>query len=401
MVKEWLSQKCFSAVHGSHLIYNTCWEDPRLDRKALELTEADRVVVITSAGCNALDYAICGPESIDAVDVNPLQNALLELKIAAIKSLDHDQFFHLFGYGWHPEWRELYFDQVRSQLNPDYQEMWDNRIGFFSAGNRRQSFYFRGTSGFFAWMVNYYLDQAGGLRDDVLGLLECQSVAEQQEHYESCEIRKRLWRKPIRWLLQRDMTMAMLGVPRSQRKQIDKTYAGGISQFVQDRIESVFTRLPLGDNYFWRVYITGEYTEACCPEYLTLSGFNRLKSGRVDMIKTHTTTIEQFLEGQDRLFSRFVLLDHMDWLYEHARGSLANEWSQIFRCSTPSTRVLWRTAAMDCDFVNSVNFVQANEKRTVGEHLDYHHDLAATLHQRDRVNTYGGFFIADCKGVAV
>ena len=38
--------------------------------------------MLTSAGCNALDYLLDGPAEIHAVDVNFRQNALLELKAA-------------------------------------------------------------------------------------------------------------------------------------------------------------------------------------------------------------------------------------------------------------------------------------------------------------------------------
>ena len=30
----------------------------------------------------------------------------------------------------------------------------------------------------------------------------------------------------------------------------------------------MMTELPIGDNYFWRIYITGSYTLHCCPNYL-------------------------------------------------------------------------------------------------------------------------------------
>jgi S-adenosylmethionine-diacylglycerol 3-amino-3-carboxypropyl transferase len=50
----------FKAIHSSSLIYNACWEDPRLDRRMLGLGEGSRVVMITSAGCNALDYLLDG-----------------------------------------------------------------------------------------------------------------------------------------------------------------------------------------------------------------------------------------------------------------------------------------------------------------------------------------------------
>jgi S-adenosylmethionine-diacylglycerol 3-amino-3-carboxypropyl transferase len=46
------------------------------------LRDQDNLLVITSAGCNVLDYTLTGPRRILAVDANPRQNALLELKFA-------------------------------------------------------------------------------------------------------------------------------------------------------------------------------------------------------------------------------------------------------------------------------------------------------------------------------
>ena len=40
----------FHHVHGGQLIYNTSWEDPRIDRELLKLDASSRVVMITSAG---------------------------------------------------------------------------------------------------------------------------------------------------------------------------------------------------------------------------------------------------------------------------------------------------------------------------------------------------------------
>ena len=55
---DWISGRVFNSVHRNNLVYNTCWEDPRLDREALDFQPDDQVMVITSAGCNALDYAL-------------------------------------------------------------------------------------------------------------------------------------------------------------------------------------------------------------------------------------------------------------------------------------------------------------------------------------------------------
>lgn len=85
-IANWFTNRLFRYVHGNHLVYNTCWEDPRLDREVMALGPTDEVVLITSAGCNALDYALDGPQRIHAVDLNHRQNALLELKLSGIRS---------------------------------------------------------------------------------------------------------------------------------------------------------------------------------------------------------------------------------------------------------------------------------------------------------------------------
>src|SRR5271156_4185871 len=151
-MREWLSSWCFRLVHQHNLVYNTCWEDPRLDRQALNLGPDDTLLVITSAGCNALDYALLGPRHIHAVDMNPRQNALLELKLAGIRELDFETFFDLFGRGRHPDARWIYRSELRKNRAHFSRMYWDWRIDYFSARAKRGSFYFYGTSGLLAWM---------------------------------------------------------------------------------------------------------------------------------------------------------------------------------------------------------------------------------------------------------
>ncbi len=44
----------------STYIYAFAWEDPREDLRVMELGSEDRMLVITSGGCNALEYALQG-----------------------------------------------------------------------------------------------------------------------------------------------------------------------------------------------------------------------------------------------------------------------------------------------------------------------------------------------------
>ena len=71
----------------------------------MDIGPDDRILVITSAGCNALDYLLDSPMSVHAIDANPRQNALLELKAAGIRTLDYEDFFKIFGDGIPTVWR--------------------------------------------------------------------------------------------------------------------------------------------------------------------------------------------------------------------------------------------------------------------------------------------------------
>jgi S-adenosylmethionine-diacylglycerol 3-amino-3-carboxypropyl transferase len=217
---DWLSRRIFNAVHRNNLVYNTCWEDPRLDREALQIGPSDAILVITSAGCNALDYALCGPGHVYAVDMNPRQNALLDLKMAGIRGLEFEEFFRMFGEGHLPGARRIYHDKLRRSL-PDWsRNWWDTKIKWFE--NRRNSFYFRGTSGLFARMAKVYTDKVIKVRPHLEAILDAASVEEQRRIYD--EHLRDSFGRFLKFALNRDTTMSMLGVPLAQRRQIEATY---------------------------------------------------------------------------------------------------------------------------------------------------------------------------------
>lgn len=138
----------FQLVYRTNLVYNQGWEDPARDQEALGLGPDDRVLAITSAGCNVLDYALRGAHVV-AVDANPRQNHLLELKLAGIRALPFDDFFALFGEGGTPRARAIYA-ALRGLLSRQAQAFWDRAIRLFDpSAVPGGTFYYGGTSGFF------------------------------------------------------------------------------------------------------------------------------------------------------------------------------------------------------------------------------------------------------------
>src|SRR5262249_54593193 len=276
----------------------------------------------------ALDYALEGPEHVFAVDLNSRQNALLELKLAGIRRLDYATFFAMFGKGRLAGVRYIYESCLRTELSPASRTYWDRHIEFFAGRGWRDSFYFRGTSGTFARLINGYIDRVARVRDSVEAILGAASVDEQRAIYEKA-LRDTVWTRWVRWAIGRDMTLSLLGVPRPQRDQVERDYAGGIARFIEDCVEAVFAGLPLSDNYFWRVYLTGEYTCECCPEYLKPANFDRLRNGLADRVSIQTASVAGFLESNRETITHFVLLDHMDWLASSEGPGLSREWQGI------------------------------------------------------------------------
>jgi S-adenosylmethionine-diacylglycerol 3-amino-3-carboxypropyl transferase len=391
-----LSQRVFRAVHQNSLVYNTCWEDPRLDREALQIAAGDRIAMITSAGCNALDYALLEPESIHAVDMNPRQNALCELKMAAIRELDYQTFFEMFGQGGLPNYQEVWQQKLRKHVSIYAQNYWDRNIAYFQNYGWRFSFYFHGASGFFARLMNTWINQIPGLREALTYAFESDCLNQQKSIYE--DFKNYVWKDFLKWILRRDATLSLLGVPRAQRREVEHNQPGGIAGFIENCVESVFTMIPLKDNYFWRVYLTGSYTSSCCPEYLKKANFDRLKSGLVDRIKLYTGTLENFFtewtqSGGSR-FNKFTLLDHMDWLASVNAQALSDEWTSLLKAAAPNSRVIWRGGGTNTAFVDALTVRNRGREHKLAEFLRREDDLASKLHQRDRVHTYGSFHIA-------
>lgn len=372
----------FHHVHGGQLVYNACWEDPRIDRQLMKLDAESRVVMITSAGCNALDYLLDGPAEIHTVDVNFRQNALLELKLAMIRRGDFQDLFELFGIGSHDKYRTLYRG-LRKALPQFARNFWDEKVSYFDPGGLKKSFYYHGASGAAAWVMGGALFRAKpNIKNFALCLLDAETLDQQREIYAFLE--PKIWGKLSNWMTRQWVVMALLGVPRPQIKLIEDHYPGGLTSYVKDKLRHVMAELPAAENYFWRVYITGSYTMRSCPAYLRKENLPVL-GAHEGRIHTHTSTVTNFLRENPGKYTHFVLLDHQDWLAWHDPEALLEEWELILANSRTGTKILMRSAGLDLSFV----------PQEVRSRLRFQPGLTGPLHETDRVGTYGSLHFGE------
>ena len=388
-----LDQRVFDAIYSRSLVYNSCWEDPAVDRLALALRPQDRMLVIASAGCNVLDYALVAPARIYAVDANPRQTALLQLKLAGIRHLEFEDFFALFGEGRHPRFDFVYRSALREHLPQFARDYWDRHGRWFCDADPCGGFYYHGLSGMVARGFRTYLRWRPGLRAWIEMLLEARSLDLQRRIYER-QIRPQLWGRAVTWTLSRQITMSMLGVPHAQRKEVERQHPDGAAGFVREAVDYVFSSLPLWTNYFWTLYLRGRYSADCCPEYLLPENFAALKGGLAERIEVHTCTVTEFLQRTRERISRFVLLDHMDWMSSCYPDALAEEWDAICARASADARVMFRSAHREPRYLDGLRL---GDGRALRDRLQFHEDLSAALQPHDRVHTYAGLHIADLR----
>ena len=370
----------FQLVYRTNLVYNQCWEDPARDQEALRLGPSDRVLAITSAGCNVLDYALRGARVL-AVDANPRQNHLLELKLAGIRALSFEDFFSLFGDGASPRAREIYAS-LREGLSVEARAFWDRAIRLFDPSCAPGgSFYYGGTSGFFALMFRRYVDHVARLRALLDRMLAAAAIEEQVALYVDA-LRPRLLTGRFLRLVGSGGVLGLLGVPAPQRELV-AARPGGVVAYLRECLDHVVSVALLRENYFWSVYIRGRYTRESCPEYLKREAFAALRAGLVDRVTVRTGTVTESLAECSEPFTAFVLLDHMDWMARRP-ALLGEEWRRIFAAAAPGARIIFRSGSRDASFLPAA----------VRERLRFDRQRALDLHRRDRVGTYGSFHIA-------
>ncbi|TDL26086.1 S-adenosyl-L-methionine-dependent methyltransferase [Rickenella mellea] len=364
-------------------IYSFTWEDPLEDMKHLDLTEDDSMFVITSAGDNALHYAIASnPKRIHCVDMNPCQGHLFELKLAAIQALSYEEFFAMFGDGCQTKFRTLLDTKLSPFLSSICYQFWRLNSDMFSS-----SFYLSGYSG---WALRFArsLFWLVGITKDVEDMCKADTIAEQE----------RLWNEKLRPVLLNSLVVYLLrspvfcwnalGVPQNQRRML--LDEGTAYDFIKDTLDPIPSTALLKDGaYHYLLTLLGHYTKSSCPLYLTREGFDALRlndSAALDAFRIHTDSIINVLRGLTASsLTRAVIMDHLDWFSPGAK-EVQEEVAELYRVLAPGGFVLWRSAATQpwyseafvrAGFTVSVLGVRKGNKRAI-----------------DRVNMYASFWRA-------
>ena len=300
------------------ILYSQCWEDPSLDRAAFSITPSDTVFSITSGGCNVLTFLLDNPQKVIALDINPYQNYLLDLKMAAFKQLEYKDLLEFVGVR-DSQRRAALYGQVRSALQHASREYWDAQTSKIERGIihcGRYEGYMR--------LLRRWVERVMG-RSLVEQFFEVESTVQRRTLFRN-QWDNIWWRLFTRVFLSRT-TMSLL-FDKAFFQYLDESFSFG--KHFAERIERAMTQLPMKENYFLSYILLGRfYSEDHLPPYLRKENYTTIRGG-LDRVEIVCDTCEHyFLTQPASSISKFNFTNIFEWMALEAFGHLLRETYRV------------------------------------------------------------------------
>lgn len=313
----------------SELLFSQSWEDPESDRRALTPIADQALFCITSGGCNALGFLLDDPRVVHAVDINPSQSHLLELKVAAIRYLTFAEFQEFLGLRPSPQ-RLKMFDAIAPGLTAAAASYWTLRSDVIRTGVLGQGRYER-----FLRLFRRGLNILQGKRR-IAALFACRTLAEQREFYER-KWDTRRWRLLFQLLFNKRV-LARRGLSADYFK-FDDGSASFADSFYR-RAKRAFAEIPIAGNYFLAQYLLGRYQDAeSVPDYLKEENFQALRE-RVDRMQIITSDAKAWLGQRESASIDVFSLSNICELMNLEETAVTFE--QVARTAKPGARACFR-----------------------------------------------------------
>lgn len=352
----------------STILYGQCWEDPEILRSALRIRPQDTVISITSGGCNTLALLLDNPKTIYAIDNNPPQNALLELKIASTKILMYEDFLEFIGAK--PSNNRLHqYRSLQQELSTETRRFWDSNLiliqrGIIHAGRFEQ--YFK----IFRSFVLPFIHSSSTVRQ-LLGLNDLKS----QNKFYNTQWDNWRWRFFIKFFF------GNLMKGRGRKKDFYRyTQIQDIGQHYLERAKYALTQIPIKTNFFIGYILTGTYLQKeSMPPYLQENNFQILKK-RVDRIIIVNKALEEFARTlPSSSISCFNLSDIFEVMSSNKYEAILRE---LILIAKPGARLCYWN-----------NLVRRQHLPSLNQFLDLQSELSKKLYKKDRAFFYSNLVI--------
>ncbi len=350
--------------------YSSSNEDSRSELRSLNIDSNDSVLCITGSGARPLDLLIKGPTSVVAIDNNPVQNFLLELKMKAIEMLDYTDFLAFIGVSPCSRTGQIY-RVIRKSLSTGAKVFWDSHLKMLDKGVIYQG----GWERYFS-RLSFIVRQSRPLM--LKRLFDCQNIEEQayvwNKGWNNTE-----WRRFIRFLSSRLIWKYFFRDPGFYQ-YVPPCFS--IPDYSLDRFAFAFENILLRESPYANLLFWGKYDpEGALPIYLQKEHYLTIQN-RLACIRIVTQSLGDFLEeGRDR-FDKYSLSDFSSYTgWEEYRRI----WNGIARTAK------YRAVVCERQYL-----VKRNIPKEISGFVNRNSDLEKKLQRTDN-SIFFSFVVADFK----
>lgn len=345
--------------------YANCWEDADVLCAALEPARGKRILSIASGGDNCFALAADGANVV-AVDLSEPQLAMLELKRAAVRTLDYGALLRFIGVTEASD-RAVVYAGLAPSLPPAARAFWDARPTELRAGIVHAGKFERYFETFRRRVVPLFHS-----RGTVRRLLAEKTAAERREFYDRVWNNRR-WRLMFRVFFSRRV-MGLMG----RDPEFFRYVEGSVADRILGRAEYAFTVLPTHSNPYLNFIFTGNFGETL-PRYLERARFDALRQG-MDRIEVVRGSAEAVASSHGP-FDGFNLSDIFEYLDP---ATCASMYRALLDASRPRARFAYWNM-----------LVHRRRPEAVADRIRSLDDRAHTLFAADRAFFYRAFVLEE------
>jgi len=335
--------KQLEKIRHDYIRYANCWEDADVLLEGLQLEDNDRILSIGSAGDNSFSLMVNNPSLVVAVDINLIQLHLIELKKAAFKSLNHQNFLSFLGFTSCENRREL-FNQVKENLSPELGAFWENRIAEIESGiiyNGKFESYF----GLFRNKILPFIHSSKNI-DDLFAIKPGKS----QSNFFYKKWNNWRWKMLFKLFFSR-FVMGRFGRDPAFLNEVKISVSG----FILDQAEKHLSSVDCQSNYFLNFILKGDFGKDL-PHYARPENFELIKRNIDKLQIFHGLAEDAFKEYSN--FNKFNLSNIFEYMNPEVFHLVA---SNLVENSSPKARFAYWNLMVDRQMSDIIPTLEKDE----------------------------------------
>ncbi len=304
-------------VSHDYIRYANCWEDADILLDGLQTNEQSRVLSIGSAGDNSFSFLAQNPAIVVAVDINPIQLKLIELKKAAISILNRTDYLEFYGFSKSKK-RAFLFAQIKLELEKsgkkDISKYWEKREkevleGLVHSGKFEKYFHI------FSKKVLPLIHST--IRIDML--FQEKSKKEQKKFYKEVWNSKR-WQGLFKIFFGK-FIMGRLGRSKAFLDEVEVS----VGKFIFKKAKQHLKSTACQKNYFLHYILKGNFG-AELPHYVREGVYEKIKKN-IDKLEVFEGFAEDAFAKHGK-FNRFNLSDIFEYMTAETFKEVAKNFEE-------------------------------------------------------------------------